>query len=100
MPPLQALRLLVSEAATYLASCASTAGKVFLTNDVARAFPEAPIRRDVCMELPLEDLDEGENPGEYVGLLQMSLYGTRDAATNWQELVAEEMQKIGFKRGI
>ena len=30
----------------------------------------------------------------------MSLYGTRDAATNWQELVAEEMAKIGFRRGV
>ena len=29
----------------------------------------------------------------------MSLYGTRDAAMNWQEEVAREMHKLGFKRG-
>ena len=29
----------------------------------------------------------------------MSLYGTRDAAMNWQKLVSTEMEKIGFKRG-
>ena len=29
----------------------------------------------------------------------MSLYGTRDAAMNWQEEVAREMQKWGFQRG-
>ena len=29
----------------------------------------------------------------------MSLYGTRDAAMNWQEEVAKEMSRWGFKRG-
>ena len=29
----------------------------------------------------------------------MSLYGTRDAAMNWQEEVAKEMRKWGFTRG-
>ena len=29
----------------------------------------------------------------------MSLHGTRDAAMNWQEEVAKEMAKWGFKRG-
>lgn len=36
----------------------------------------------------------------WVGMLRMSLYGTKDAATNWQELAAQEMEKIGFKRGV
>ena len=29
----------------------------------------------------------------------MSLYGTRDAAMNWQDEVAKEMRKLGFERG-
>ena len=29
----------------------------------------------------------------------MSLYGTRDAAMNWQEEVDREMKKWSFKRG-
>ena len=29
----------------------------------------------------------------------MSLHGTRDAAMNWQEEVARELRKIGFRRG-
>ena len=33
------------------------------------------------------------------GVLNMSLYGTRDAATNWQKEVAKEMTKWGFERG-
>ena len=34
-----------------------------------------------------------------VGLLNMSLYGTRDAAINWQKEVERQMQQWGFKRG-
>ena len=29
----------------------------------------------------------------------MSLYGTRDAAMNWQEEVAKDMRRLGFTRG-
>ena len=29
----------------------------------------------------------------------MSLYGTRNAAINWQAEVAKEMVELGFKRG-
>ena len=99
-PPLEALRLLVSEVATYDPGSINGTGKVFMTNDVARAFFEAPMHRDVCIELPTEAMEPGEDPLEWVGKLQMRLYGTKDAATNWQELVAEKMEKIGFKRGV
>ena len=34
-----------------------------------------------------------------VGKLNRSLYGTRDAAYNWQEEAAKELRIIGFKRG-
>ena len=30
----------------------------------------------------------------------MNLYGTRDAAANWQDLVARKMRSIGFVRGV
>ena len=68
-----------------------------MINDVARAFFEAMATRPVCVELPeeCEERDEGKN----VGKLKMSLYGTRDAAMNWQEEVARQMKKWGFKRG-
>ena len=71
-----------------------------MTNDVARAFFEAPMHRDACIEQPAEAMGEGEDPAGWVGKLQMSLYGTRDAATNWQELVALEMEKAGFQQGV
>ena len=34
-----------------------------------------------------------------MGLLKMSLYGTRDAANNWQEEIAKFMLGDGFTRG-
>ena len=94
-PPLEALRLLVSEAAT-------TGGeeKLVMLNDVARAFFEAPMRRKLCIELPEEDLEDGETRENTVGLLLMSLYGTRDAATNFQQEVKKFMTGNGFKQGL
>ena len=37
------------------------------------------------IELPAEDLEDAELNEDLVGYLHKSLYGTRDAATNWQE---------------
>ena len=46
-----------------------------------------------------EDLSSSDRSLDKVSHLAMSLYGTRDAAMNWQEEVAKEMAKWGFKRG-
>ena len=62
-------------------------------------FFEAKATRKVCIELPDEDKTPENIRKDNVGLLQMSLYGTRDAATNWQEEVAKEMLSWGFERG-
>ena len=43
-------------------------------------------------------IDAGGRHGK-VGSLRVGLYGTRDAAMNWQEEVAQEMVRLGFKRG-
>ena len=34
-----------------------------------------------------------------VGKLRLCLYGTRDAATNWQTTLSDHLEGIGFKRG-
>ena len=70
-----------------------------MVNDVARAFFEAPAIRNVCIEIPNQDHTEADIRHDKVGHLRMSLYGTRDAAMNWQEEVAREMVRIGFARG-
>ena len=73
--------------------------KVLMIHDVARAFFEAPAVRNVCVEIPKEHKSEEDVRHDKVGHLRMSLYGTRDAAMNWQEEVAREMRKLGFRRG-
>ena len=71
-----------------------------MVNDVSRASFEALIVRDVCIELSEEELGGEEDQSEWVGKLNMSLYDTCDAAVDWQDLVAKEMQAIGFRRGV
>ena len=91
-PPIEALRFLLSKAAT-----AGQVEKAVMLNDVSRAFFNAKVTREVYVQLPAEDVEPGEEG--MVGRLNLCLYGTRDAAMNWQECVAEQLTKIGFSRG-
>ena len=97
-PPLEALRLLISDAAT--SDKHKGTEKVIMVNDVARAFFEAPVKRTVCVELPPEALSEANPDQNMVGLLQMSLYGTRDAAANFQDEVRRFMSGAGFQQSL
>ena len=94
-PPLEALKLLISDAATVEGN--GQEEKIIMINDVARAFFEADMRKELCVELPEECKVDGE--GDMVGYLVKSLYGTRDAAANFQAEVAKFMVGIGFERG-
>ena len=49
-PPLEALRLLIHDAATF----SNKETKCIMINDVSRAFFEAACHREVCIELPAE----------------------------------------------
>ena len=94
-PPLEGLRYLIHEAATWEGE-----EKIVMINDVARAFFEAAAVRQVCVELPDEDIGPKDAGKDLVGLLRMSLYGTRDAAKNWQDEVARVMRRWGFAQGV
>ena len=67
-----------------------------MINDASRAFFEAKATRPICIELPEEDRTDEDRRLDRVGLLKLSLYGTRDAAMHWQEEVAKEMQRWFF----
>ena len=86
-PPLEAFRFLIHEVATERVD-EPMGSKVLMINDVSRAFFEAPAVRDICMEIPKEDMTEEDRRHDKVGHLRMRLNGTRDAAMNWQEEVA------------
>ncbi len=89
-PPLEALKVIVSLAAT---KEDGDNDKVIMTNDVKRAYFNALVNRDVFVELPDEEPEKTPNK---IGKLVRSLYGTRDAATNWQSMYIEHMESIGF----
>ena len=93
-PPLEALKLLISEAATVRPQKRL---KKIMVNDISRAYFYAPARRSVFIEVPEEDKDPGD--GDVVGELRMSLYGTRDAAQNWQECYTKHLEDLGFVSG-
>ena len=64
-----------------------------MINDVAGAFFKALASRKLCVELP--EAVEEEITHE-VGLLNKSLYGTRDAAAISQSLVKTVRANAGF----
>ena len=76
-PPLEALRIIISHAATIPESGPE---RVIMINDVRRAYFYAKIKRDVFIELPKEDPKYGTG---LLGKLKLCLYGTRDAAKGW-----------------
>ena len=59
-----------------------------------RAYFYAKARRKVFVELPEED----STPG-MCGELDKSMYGTRDAANNWEQEYCEFLIAVGFARG-
>ena len=93
-PPLESLRAI-------LAICAARQnGKHphrIMALDVARAYFYAPASRPVFIQIPAEDrLDSDAGK---MAQLNLSLYGTRDAAKNWTGTYTTFLNEIGFKTG-
>ena len=63
--------------------------------DVRRAYFYAASEREVYVELPDEDYEEGR-----CGKLAKSMYGARDAARNWEMEYAGFMRETGFEQGV
>ena len=85
-PPLEAKKMLFSMMVTEFAN--NRAVKLrgvqkLLSIDVRRAYFYAPARRPVFVHLP----EEGAKPG-FCMRLNVSMYGTRDAASNWEDKYA------------
>jgi hypothetical protein len=65
--------------------------------DVRRAYFYAPATRPVYIKIPPEDYAEGDE--NRVGALNLSLYGTRDAAMNWVKAYSKVLEDAGFQKG-
>ena len=76
-PPFEALNLILSMAAI------ANKGGTIMINEISRVFVHARAKREVCIQLPSEDTNAGEE--NMCGRFHYSTYGTRDAAQNWYE---------------
>ena len=93
-PPLEALRLIVSRAATI---GKKGSAREIMINDVSRAYFYAVATRTMYIELPKEDPHYDPS---LLGRLRLCLYGTRDAALNWQQTLSDHLIEAGFLRGV
>ena len=66
--------------------------------DVSRVYFHAKAQRPVLIRLPVEDR-MGTDAGK-VGLMKKSMYGTRDAASNWERDWQENVKNWGFQLGL
>ena len=85
-------------------SCGETLGAnleediVLMFLDISRAHPHCPIHREVCTELPTEH--PAAKDKTRCGLLMMTLYGCRDAGSNFELFVFEILSEAGCVRGL
>jgi hypothetical protein len=91
-PPLEALRMLLSHAATGRRT--GKGGRKILVIDARKAHLHAHAERLVYVDLP----PEVRQPG-MCAKLRRCLYGTRDAPARWEAFLAGELQKMGLERG-
>ena len=92
-PPLEALRLVISHAATHPENGSE---RMVMANDVRRACSYAKITQNVYFESPKEDKMYGSG---ILGKLKLCLYGTRDAAKGSEETLSAHLEGVGFVRG-
>ena len=97
-PPPEAKKMLFSMAVTEFANNRAVKFRgvqKLLFIDVKRAYFYAPARRPVFVQLPDEDYEEGQ-----CGRLEVSMYGTRDAAANWEAEYTGMLMAEGFAPGL
>ena len=82
--------MLVSKAASASGECPG-----IMINYVRRAYVYATAARYLFVSLPPGDTEA--RPGQ-VGRPNLCLYGTRDAAANWQDTFSVHLQSSGFVR--
>ena len=63
--------------------------------DVKRAHFHSPATREIYVDLPPERAEEG-----MCGRLRRSMYGTRDAAYNWEMEYTRVLLAAGFRQGV
>ena len=97
-PPLESMRFLFSLARTAGPHNPSDDPLKLSFIDIRRAHFTAKATREIYVELVPEDQDDPNNP--QCGLLEKSMYGTQDAAQNWELEYGDFMVSNGFIQGL
>ena len=59
---------------------------------IKRAYLQAEVKRDIYVELPREDHEEGK-----CARLRQAMYGNRDSAQSWETTCREAHEEWGFR---
>jgi hypothetical protein len=85
------IRLLLAMAATH--------GWHTIQLDFVAAFPQAPVERELYMEVPRGVYIDGvRNTKDYVLRLKKNLYGQKQAGRVWNQYLTKKLKQIGFKQ--
>ena len=95
-PPLEALRVILSNAASWHKDGKKMTRSVSIS-DFRRAYLYAKATRVLYVRIPQEDPDY--RPG-VLGRLRLCLYAIRHAAKGWQETLSAQLESIGYVRGV
>ena len=96
-PPLESLRMILSICASNQREYQRERNFIVMSNDIKRAYFYAPATRPIFIKIPNEDWEDGDD--DRVGQLNLSLYGTRDAALNWSKTYSDVLENVGFVKG-
>ena len=96
-PPLESLRFLLSLCKTRSPDNTVSDPLKLSFIDIRRAHFTAKATRELYVELPEEDQEAGE---PMCGRLLKSMYGTQDAAQNWENEYGDFMVSNGFEKGL
>ena len=67
--------------------------------DYVLAFPQAPVQRDLYMEIPKGIKVDGADKREYALKLKKNVYGQKDAGRVWFQFLRKKLiEEVGFKQ--
>jgi hypothetical protein len=65
--------------------------------DYIQAYPQAPIERNMYMEIPKGfNIIDGDPEGDYVLQLHQNIYGQKQAGRVWNHYLVDHLQQVGF----
>lgn len=66
--------------------------------DYVLAFTQAPVERELYMQIPKGFEVNGAKPGEYVFKLRRNTYGQKQAGRVWNQFLVSKLKTIGFEQ--